>query len=74
MIDDGQLRTQTDYSAGQTEAAHRVLVELTQLFSLMAQDSEFHRLVFIGCDPTCSLNSVCVTFCTVPTDARQCGI
>lgn len=33
MLKDEELRSSTDYSSGQTEAAHRVLVELVNLFS-----------------------------------------
>ena len=32
MIRDEELRSSTDYSQGQTEAAHRILVELVNLF------------------------------------------
>lgn len=38
MIRDEDLRSSTDYSAGQTEAAHRVLIELVNLFDEYKDD------------------------------------
>lgn len=38
MIRDEELRSSTDYSAGQKEAAHRILVELVNLFQQYQED------------------------------------
>ena len=32
MISDEELKSSTDYTEGQTQAAHRVLIELVNLF------------------------------------------
>ena len=38
MIHDEELRNSTDYSEGQQQAAHRVLVELVNLFNEYRDD------------------------------------
>ena len=47
MIHDEDLKSSHDYSEGQTAAAHRVLIELVNLFSEYRDDI---RIVGVGSD------------------------